>query len=276
MFPIQRVKTCAKDYRMTKNIGQGSFGSAYKLKNIVTNSKVAGKFIRLSGRNNENRIRKEIAIIASLQHENVIEYVASYSSPRGYIIVTKYYSGKTLYHRRLNENFEEQDVALCVRQICNGINYIHQKNIVHRDIKATNIVLETKHGKHVRIIDFGLSCKLDDENNIIQCGTKTYLAPEVIRSEQITGAVDMWSLGVLTYWLLSLTHPFPACSEQSSLIVGGQYTYNAKSFEGVSVTARNFINSLLVVQTEVRLTASSALQHSWLSLTLNNDPSSTN
>lgn len=112
--------------------------------------------------------------------------------------------GGELFDRVLDENFVLTDrvCAIFVRQICEAMDYIHRKNIIHLDLKPENILCLTREGNRIKIIDFGLAREYDPDKKLqVLFGTPEFVAPEVVNFESISFATDMWSVGVIAYVL---------------------------------------------------------------------------
>merc|ERR1719230_1130672 len=146
-----------------------------------------------------------------------------------------------------------------------ALNYIHSHGVVHRDIKLENFLYDKKGSDHLKLIDFGFS-KIWDPNikMKVSCGTLSYVAPEVL-DQNYTSQCDLWSLGVIAFILLSGYMPFSGAEgEQAASILKGSYKLKPHKWNNVSPEALKFVQCLLQVDPERRLTADTALNHPWL------------
>ena len=138
------------------------------------------------------------------------------------------------------------------------VNYLHNRNIAHRDLKLENILLESNGNlDSIKVIDFGSACQYEDCLPMTEkVGTPYYIAPEVL-NKSYTQACDLWSLGVITYILLSNTPPFNAATDQEVIetVKTGQYDYNAPVWQSISADAKDFISQLLQTDSQARPTA---------------------
>jgi calcium-dependent protein kinase len=130
-----------------------------------------------------------------------------------YYIVTEILEGGELFDRIIEvKKFNEEKAAQILKQVLLAINYMHKNNLTHRDLKPENILLESKDMEKldVKIADFGFSCIFDPEEGLdLVLGSPLYMAPEIIQNQVYNEKVDIWSIGVITYMLLSGSNPFP-------------------------------------------------------------------
>ncbi|XP_018430994.1 PREDICTED: death-associated protein kinase 2-like [Nanorana parkeri] len=149
------------------------------------------------------------------------------------------------------ETLSEEEAIEFQEQILKGVAYMHTRHIAHFDLKPENIMLLEKDVPHpkIKIIDFGLAQKIDD-GTVYQslCGTPQYIAPEVINYEPLGPPTDMWSIGVITYILLSGMSPFQGETDAETLtnVVAGNYEFDDRFFKETSEMAKDFIRQLLL------------------------------
>lgn len=161
----------------------------------------------------------------------------------------------------------EGEVINYVRQVCEGVKHMHEKNIIHLDIKPENIMCQTSTSSNVKIIDFGLATKLDPNECVkISTGTAEFAAPEIVEREPVGFYTDMWALGVLSYVLLSGLSPFAGDNDVDTLknVKNCDWDFDEDSFRGISEEGKDFIRRLLLKNPEKRMTAHECLQHAWL------------
>jgi serine/threonine protein kinase len=262
------------DYKNGNNVGEGSYAIVKEAIHVKTGKTYAVKVINKKlMRGKEFMILNEIEILkrVSKGHPNIVTLYDYFETPNNLYLVMDLCTGGELFDRIYNRgHYYEADAADIVRTVCSAVAYLHEKNIVHRDIKAENMLFKGKEeNAPLLIADFGLSKIIDNQITVLMttCGTPGYMAPEVIARTGHGKPVDMWSIGVLTYFLLCGYTPFDGqrMDEEVHNILAGNYKFEPVQYWfAVSETARDFIRKLLVVNPNLRMTAKQALQHPWL------------
>ncbi|SJX65997.1 related to ser/thr protein kinase [Sporisorium reilianum f. sp. reilianum] len=200
-------------YQLGNCIGRGQFGSVYRALNLNSGQMVAVKRIKLEGRSDDEvtELMGEVDLLKSLTHPSVVKYEGLVRGPDVVSIILEYVENGSLLHTlKAFGNFPEKLVASYVVKILEGLNYLHEQNVVHCDLKAANI-LTTKNG-NVKLSDFGVSLnlkavkKMGNKNDAI--GTPNWMAPEVIELKGVTTAADIWSLGCTIIELLTGKPPY--------------------------------------------------------------------
>jgi len=164
------------------------------------------------------------------------------------------------------KTFTEADAAELIRQLCEALAYLHERGIVHRDLKLENLLLKKKGSLEIKLADFGLSKLYSGQALQTACGTPFYVAPDVLLGTGYGPAVDMWSVGVLLYVLLSGRLPFAADSDAElfRLIIAGKLVWKSPQFDTVSSEGKDLIVQLINVDEHARWTAKQALEHPWI------------
>ncbi|KAH7954436.1 hypothetical protein HPB49_018379 [Dermacentor silvarum] len=177
--------------------------------------------------------------------------------------------GGELFERVIDDDFvlTEKACAIFVRQICEGVDYMHSKNILHLDMKPENVLCTTRTGNRIKLIDFGLARFYEPGKKLqVLFGTPEFVAPEVVNFDKVGYQTDMWSVGVICYVLLSGLSPFMGNSELETManVTRAEYDFDDESFDQISEEAKDFIAKLLLKDKEDRMTASQGLNHPWL------------
>ena len=223
------------NYKVIQQLGEGSFGKAFLCKRESDDSLCVIKQILIEGLDKKEKddVLNESIILAKLDHLNIIKFFEVFESnkPKHMVnIVTEYADGGDLSEKikekkNKNNNFTESEILDYFTQICLAIKHIHEKKIIHRDLKSGNIFL-MKNGL-VKLGDFGIAKRfqktMDKAKTFI--GTPYYLSPEIINGKPYDSKSDIWSLGVLLYEMMTFKMPFNANSLPmlSVKIMRGQY-----------------------------------------------------
>lgn len=218
-------------YKKIKLLGQGSFGKAYLAEDLSNNKMVVLKQIDLARmRESEKRdAYKEAEILKHLNHPNVVEVIDVFKTESGKLwIIMEYADGGDLEKKLKSRNgrhFSEGSILQWFTEVCLAVKHIHDRKIIHRDLKLQNIFL-TRHGQ-VKLGDFGIARVLCHTREIARTvvGTPYYISPEIINNNPYSFETDIWSLGVILYELCCLSPPFQAKSLNflALKIVKGQY-----------------------------------------------------
>jgi len=267
----EEADALTKKYEIKKELGRGAFSVVKLGVNKKTKEKVAIKIINRNdvGQDYEKNLRMEMEILKKVHHENIIALLEMIEAGNKLYFVMELVTGGELFDRIVEKgSYSEEDARVLVKKIVSAIDYLHKLGIAHRDLKPENLLVKSiQNDTEVKIADFGLS-KIIDKEKLMQtaCGTPGYVAPEVLNAEGYDKEVDMWSIGVITYILLCGFPPFYSESvpEVFEQIMKAEYDYPEEYWEDISAEAKNFIDSLLVVDVSKRLTAEQSLEHPWL------------
>ena len=262
-------------YEVGATVGVGGFAVVKKARDKETNQQLAVKIVdRSRYSTGDNSLAREIEVLTKISHPNCIKLYAVYLTERKVYIVTELVDGGELLDRVTEKgNYTEDDAGHLFRQILSGVAYLHSQGIVHRDLKLENLIMENdRDDSLVKIADFGLS-KFFDRETLLQtmCGSPQYVAPEVLSVgsdgvHDYTPAVDMWSLGVILFILLSGYSPFDDDNDHELFqkIKSGKYDDDDPIWDNISDEAKDLSFSLLSVDVSKRPTAHEALKHPWL------------
>ncbi|XP_072138335.1 death-associated protein kinase 2 isoform X1 [Mobula birostris] len=271
-FKQQKVEEC---YEIGEELGSGQFAIVKKCSKRSDGLEYAAKFIkkrqvRASRRGvRREEIEREVNILQQIQHPNIITLHDVYENKTDVVLILELVSGGELFDfLAQKESLSEEEATAFIKQILDGVNYLHSKNIAHFDLKPENIMLLDKIPvPHIKLIDFGLAHKIEDGvefKNIF--GTPEFVAPEIVNYEPLGLPADMWSIGVITYILLSGASPFLGETKQETLanISAMNYELDEEFFSQTSDLAKDFIKNLLVKDTRKRLNIKGALSHPWI------------
>jgi len=262
-------------YRTGKTLGSGTYAIVKEAVHIKTGKYYACKVINkklMEGR--EFMVRNEIAVLkrVSSGHENIVTLHDYFETSNNLYLCFDLCNGGELFDRICAKgNYHEPDAAALVRTILKAVQYIHDCHIVHRDLKPENLLFRTPaEDADIMIADFGLSRVMEEERFHLLtevCGTPGYMAPEIFKKTGHGKPVDIWAMGVITYFLLAGYTPFDRENQQQEMeaIMAGDYKFEPEEYwANVSNTAKDFVSACLTVDPTKRPTAAEMLQHRWL------------
>lgn len=268
-------------YEIGELLGSGAFAVVKKVIDKETNQAYAMKIVdkkkmALVQTDRKDILMTEVELLKKLNHPNILKLYEVFDTPATLFMVLELVNGGDLYDTlkkagRLPETYARPIFG----QLLAAIYYMHSKNVSHRDLKPENVLVQrSPSGKiQVKLSDFGLSRATKTDQTLMQtmAGTLDYCAPEII-THYHTGngygrEVDMWSLGVILYIMLSGIAPFGQGQQAKQLlddIIHGHFTFPERRFGDVSEEAKDLICQLLVPDPHVRWTAKQALEHTWI------------
>lgn len=260
-------------YEVGDEIGSGQFAIVKKCQHKETNKEYAAKFIRKrrgGGRRGAKMedIQKEVNILTSVDHPNIIHLYEVYECRTEVILVLELVAGGELFdYISEKDHLSEEEASSFLKQILDGVEHLHSKNVAHLDLKPENIMLLDKNSTRIKLIDFGLAQVIGPKMDIrAMMGTAEFVAPEVVSYEPLSLATDMWSIGVITYILLSGASPFLGDEQQETYenITAVDYSFDEEFFNGTSELAKDFIQKLFIKESRKRSTVYECLQHPWI------------
>lgn len=263
-------------YDIGEVLGSGQFAIVKRCKEKSTGMEYAAKFIKKRQNQASRRgiqreeIEREVNILQELQHPNIIAMHDIYENRTDVMLVLELVSGGELFDfLAQKESLCEEEATEFIKQILNGVQYLHSKKIAHFDLKPENIMLLDHNVQlpRIKLIDFGLAHMIKDGVELKKIfGTPEFVAPEIVNYEPLGLEADMWSIGVITYILLSGASPFLGDTKQDTLanISAVNFEFDEEFFGSTSELAKRFIRQLLVKDTRMRLKIQDALNHPWI------------
>lgn len=218
-------------------------------------------------------LTKEVDIISSLDHPNIIKFYETYHDKFYFHIVMELCTGKDLFEkiRSCNGKIQERKVAVVIMKVLHAISYCHSRGITHRDLKPENILFESSEiDPEIKLIDFGLSRKYSSHEKMHTIlGTPYYVAPEVLKGSY-DEKCDIWSIGALTYIMLSGEPPFKGGCNNDIFhkILHNDLKFDTRKWANISPAAIEFVKSCLDKDPEKRPSASMALTSEWFDFVL--------
>ncbi|KAI1346159.1 Pkinase-domain-containing protein [Xylaria sp. FL0043] len=248
-------------------LGRGALGDVWLALHVPTGRTYALKVMKkraITRAGAREYVKREIEVHGSLQHPNILGFEAWFHDARDVVMILEFAALGMLYSYLPEVGFFlESEAARYIVEVTRSLMYLHERDIMHRDVKLENLLL-TK-DEELKLADFGHSVHSPENRSTDVCGTPDYMAPEMFSpSREHTNAVDQWALGVLAYELVTGEHPFrgSAPDDPSTRIINGDMRPICAGW--VSREARNFIKALLVVDPSQRLPLRDVLTHPWI------------
>ncbi|XP_031692000.1 serine/threonine-protein kinase 17A [Oncorhynchus kisutch] len=279
---LSEIKTPIKNELFTdhytiipgKELGRGKFAVVRKCVEKCTGQEYAAKFMRKRRKGQDCRLEiiHEVAVLElATASQRVVNLHQVYEMAAEMVLVLQFAAGGEIFNQCVaerDEAFKEEDVKRLMRQILEGVSFLHRNNMVHLDLKPQNILLTSDALLgDIKIVDFGLSRMVSSSQELREImGTPEYVAPEILNYEPISTATDMWSIGVLAYVMLTGISPFLGEDKQETFLNISQIniSYQEEELEHVDQAAITFIKALLIKEPQNRATADECLQHQWL------------
>ncbi|XP_016129170.1 striated muscle preferentially expressed protein kinase [Sinocyclocheilus grahami] len=260
---LRRMRRLTDYYDIHKEIGRGAF--SYIKRVTQTNGQIfAAKFISLWAKRKTCALR-EMTLLSELDHEKIIHFYDAFEKRRVVVIITELCHEELLERITKRTTILESEVRSIIRQLLEGIDYLHQNDIIHLDIKPENILMADQKSDHIRICDFGNALKVKpNEELYCKYGTPEFIAPEIINQSPISKSTDIWPVGVITYLCLTGVSPFAGENDRGTLLNIRNYNvaFEESMFKDLCREAKGFIIKLLVAS-KLRPDATECLLHPW-------------
>ncbi|KAM6908168.1 serine/threonine-protein kinase 17A [Lycodopsis pacificus] len=266
-----------------KELGRGKFAVVRKCVEKCSGHEYAAKFMRKRRKGQDCRMEiiHEIAVLElATASPRVVNLHQVYEMASEMVLVLEFAAGGEIFNQCVSdeedEAFSEEDVKRLMRQILEGVSFLHQNNVVHLDLKPQNVLLTSSSPLgDIKIVDFGLSRMVSGHQELREImGTPEYVAPEILNYEPISTATDMWSAGVLAYVMLTGISPFLGENKQETFLNISQLnvSYSEEELQQLDRSALSFIQTLLRKQPQERATAEQCLKHPWLQMSELQEP----
>ncbi|XP_040189627.1 MAP/microtubule affinity-regulating kinase 3 isoform X1 [Rana temporaria] len=265
------IASCADEqphignYRLLKTIGKGNFAKVKLARHILTGREVAIKIIDKTQLNPTSlqKLFREVRIMKILNHPNIVKLFEVIETEKTLYLIMEYASGGEVFDYLVaHGRMKEKEARSKFRQIVSAVQYCHQKHIVHRDLKAENLLLDAD--MNIKIADFGFSNEFTVGNKLDTfCGSPPYAAPELFQGKKYDGPeVDVWSLGVILYTLVSGSLPFDGqnLKELRERVLRGKYRIPFY----MSTDCENLLKRFLVLNPTKRGTLEQIMKDRWI------------
>ena len=258
-----------KFYEVIKQLGKGSYGKVYRIKNRTTGEIRACKQLSKSNIKDLDKFNREIDILIKTDHPNIIKLYEVFEDSRFLFLVMEECNGGELFekimkHIETKKMYSEKEAAKIFKQMMSAIAYCHSNKICHRDLKPENILYSSEdENSLIKVIDFGLSRIWKGKNMTTKVGTAYYVSPEVLAGKY-DERCDIWSAGVILYILLSGEPPFNGHNDNEIYrrICKMTFTFPENKWRKISKEAKELIKMMLSPE-DKRPTATQVLEHEW-------------
>ncbi|XP_058269147.1 MAP/microtubule affinity-regulating kinase 4 isoform X2 [Hemibagrus wyckioides] len=255
------------NYRLLKTIGKGNFAKVKLARHILTGREVAIKIIDKTQLNPTSlqKLFREVRIMKSLNHPNIVQLFEVIETEKTLYLIMEYASGGEVFDYLVaHGRMKEKEARSKFRQIVSAVHYCHQKKIVHRDLKAENLLLDAD--SNIKIADFGFSNEFTLGSKLDTfCGSPPYAAPELFQGKKYDGPeVDIWSLGVILYTLVSGSLPFDGqnLKELRERVLSGKYRVPFY----MSTDCESILRRFLVLNPAKRCTLEQIMKDKWMNV----------
>ncbi|KAL2081270.1 hypothetical protein ACEWY4_023123 [Coilia grayii] len=261
---LRKMRRLTDYYDVRKEIGRGAFSYVKPVTQKAGKMEYAAKFISARAKKKASALR-EMSLLSELDHERILYFHDAFETKKVVIIITEMCHEELLERMTKKSVVMESDIRSSIRQLLEGLGYLHDRNIMHLDIKPDNILMADAMTDQIRICDFGNAMKYTPgEAQYCKYGTPEFVAPEIVNQTPVSKATDIWPVGVLTYLCLTGVSPFAGENDRSSVLNIRNYNvaFEESMFADLCPEAKGFVIKLLVAD-KVRPDTSECLRHPW-------------
>eukprot|EP00062_Callorhinchus_milii_P023860 gi/632983154/ref/XP_007908507.1/ PREDICTED: striated muscle preferentially expressed protein kinase isoform X3 [Callorhinchus milii] len=263
---LRKMRLLSDYYEVHQEIGRGAFSCIKRVTEKSSKVEFAAKFISFRAMTRSDAVR-ELQLISQLDHQNIVYFHDVFQKKNSLILLQELCSQEELFDRLIRKPAVwEEEIRDYIKQILDGISYLHQCNILHLDIKPDNILLADAGSESLRICDFGNAQEVTlGTSQYCNFGTPEYISPEIADHSPVSQVTDIWPVGVIAYIGLTGISPFFAENDKCTLFNIKNYNvaFEEKMFADLSREARSFVIKLLVKDKQ-RPNADECLQHPWV------------
>eukprot|EP00013_Stygamoeba_regulata_P019391 CAMPEP_0177648418 /NCGR_PEP_ID=MMETSP0447-20121125/10815_1 /TAXON_ID=0 /ORGANISM="Stygamoeba regulata, Strain BSH-02190019" /LENGTH=420 /DNA_ID=CAMNT_0019151053 /DNA_START=218 /DNA_END=1480 /DNA_ORIENTATION=+ len=246
--------------KLVKRVGKGGFGRVYEAREKKgSKRKVAVKILPHLSQKERRTNYDEIYFVYSCHHPNILRYFSAYTKSYSMWMVTEFMDGGTLCDAVENCRFEEPEIAFVARELLQGVEYLHTRELIHRDLKSSNVMMTI--GGDVKLIDFGLCCHTSYERRHT-VGSPFWIPPEMIHKVQHGKPADIWSTGVCVLEMANGEPPYRSSAIKCMFMtaIGETHQLTGKW----SDEFKDFVSKMLIFNPDDRWSASQLLRHPFL------------
>ncbi|KAJ8349559.1 hypothetical protein SKAU_G00246890 [Synaphobranchus kaupii] len=264
---LRKMRRLTDYYDIHKEIGRGAFSYVKRVTEKAGKAEYAAKFISARAKKKCSALR-EMNLLSRLDHERIVYFHDAFEKKNAVIVITELCHEEFLDKLTKKSSVMESEIRSIVRQLLEGVGYLHQNNIMHLDIKPENVLMADSGGEQIRICDFGNAVELTaDEAQYCKYGTPEFVAPEIVNQTPVSKATDIWPVGVMTYLCLTGVSPFAGENDRSTVLNIRNYNvaFEESMFTDLCREAKGFVIKLLVAE-RLRPDANECLRHPWFKM----------
>lgn len=262
---MEKKERIVKNYQLLEEIGVGAFSHVFKAVNLSTNEFVAIKRITktLNRRAELLSVNREIGVMKAANHPMICKLYDCIEDEQHIYIVMELAAGKTLL-KYINSRgrLKEEETKKLFAQLLDIVDYLHTLNIVHRDLKVENVMIDEN--GNMKLIDFGFSCMISDEDPLMDtwCGTRQYVAPEMLHQKSYSKAVDIWSMGVILFGMFAGRLPFQ--SQDANVLATDIMENEPRYPRDITPGLLDLLQKMLTKDPDMRITIKEISEHPWV------------
>ncbi|KAM6259712.1 striated muscle preferentially expressed protein kinase isoform 3-T3 [Spheniscus humboldti] len=262
---LHKARRLTDYYDVHEEIGRGAFSYLRRVTEKSSRLDFAAKFV--PGRTKAKQsARRELHILSQLDHERIVFFHDAFEKKNAVIMVMELCAEEELLDRMARKpSVCESEVRSYMRQVLEGICYLHQHSVLHLDIKPENLLMADSSSEQVRICDFGNAQELTpEEPQYCKYGTPEFVGPEIVNQSPISSVTDIWPVGVIAYLCLTGISPFVGENDKTTLMNIRNYNvaFEERMFQGLTREAKGFVIKVLV-NDRLRPNAEQTLEHPW-------------
>ncbi|XP_028325009.1 striated muscle preferentially expressed protein kinase-like isoform X2 [Gouania willdenowi] len=261
---LRKMRRLTDYYDVHKEVGRGAFSYVKRVTLKKEKMECAAKFICARGKRKSLAI-KEMDLLSELDNDKILYFHDAFEKKNILVLITEFCHEELLDRMTRKTTVMESEIRSSVLQLLEGLQYLHQKNVAHLDIKPENILMKRPGSEHICICDFGNAVKLEPSDECYcKYGTPEYVAPEIVNQTPVSTATDIWPVGVITYLCLTGVSPFAGENDRATALNIRNYNvaFEESMFSDLCKEAKGFVIKLLVVD-RLRLSANEGLRHPW-------------